>query len=60
MYHAYLGLAALSTMGETDLKELDVGLCCSMDTTRKIQRARDGLVESIRGERKGWGDDGFW
>ncbi|KAJ4200247.1 geranylgeranyl transferase type-1 subunit beta [Fusarium falciforme] len=60
MYHAYLGLAALSTMGETDLKELDVGLCCSMDTTRKIQRARDGLVESIRGERKGWRDDGFW
>ncbi|RSL39256.1 hypothetical protein CEP53_014201, partial [Fusarium sp. AF-6] len=45
MYHAYLGLAALSTMGETDLKEFDVGLCCSMDTTRKIQRARDGLVE---------------
>ncbi|KAL2692507.1 hypothetical protein Neosp_002917 [[Neocosmospora] mangrovei] len=60
MYHAYLGLAALCTMGETDLKEFDVGLCCSMDTTRKIQRARDGLIESVRGERKGWGDDGFW
>ncbi|KAF4470188.1 farnesyltransferase geranylgeranyltransferase type-1 subunit alpha [Fusarium albosuccineum] len=60
MYHSYLGLAALSTLGESDLKEFDVGLCCSKETTRKIERARDGLLESIRGERKDWDADGFW
>ncbi|KAM5347588.1 hypothetical protein ACJ41O_007412 [Fusarium nematophilum] len=58
MYHSYLGLAALATMGEGDLKEFDVGLCCSKETTRKIERAREGLLESMR-ERRGW-DDGFW
>ncbi|KFG87991.1 geranylgeranyl transferase type I beta subunit [Metarhizium anisopliae] len=28
LYHSYLGLAALALMGDTDLKEFDVGLCC--------------------------------
>lgn len=60
MYHSYLGLAALATMGDDDLKELDVGLCCSQETTRKIQRARDGLLESTKGEMKAWHNDGFW
>ncbi|KAF4956860.1 hypothetical protein FGADI_3549 [Fusarium gaditjirri] len=60
MYHSYLGLAALATMGDGDLKDFDVGLCCSQETTRKIQKARDGLIESTRGNRKAWCDDGFW
>lgn len=60
MYHSYLGLAALATMGDSDLKKFDVGLCCSKETTRKIERARAGLLDSIRGERKGWEGDGFW
>jgi geranylgeranyl transferase type-1 subunit beta len=60
MYHSYLGLAALGTMGDNDLKEFDVGLCCSQETTRKIQKARDGLLESTKGEMKAWHDDGFW
>lgn len=60
MYHSYLGLAALATMGDNDLKEFDVGLCCSQETTRKIQKARDGLIESTKGNRKAWRDDGFW
>nr|RBQ88637.1 hypothetical protein FVER53263_05807 [Fusarium verticillioides] len=60
MYHSYLGLAALATMGDNDLKEFDVGLCCSQETTRKIQKARDGLIESTRRNGKAWCDDGFW
>ncbi|KAF4975870.1 hypothetical protein FZEAL_7393, partial [Fusarium zealandicum] len=45
MYHSYLGLAALASMGETELKEFDVGLCCSVETTRKLEKAREGLLE---------------
>lgn len=61
IYHSYLGLAALATMGDGDLKEFDVGLCCTKETAGKIERARDGLVEGFR-ERHGssWDDDGFW
>lgn len=55
IFHSYLGLAALATMGDGDLKEFDVGLCCSKETTRKIERARDGLLKG-----KGWENDGFW
>ncbi|KAM0209527.1 hypothetical protein ACHAQD_011113 [Fusarium lateritium] len=60
MYHSYLGLAALATIGDGDLKEIDVGLCCSQETTRKIQRARDGLLKSTKGEMTAWRNDGFW
>ncbi|KAJ4113233.1 geranylgeranyl transferase type-1 subunit beta [Fusarium equiseti] len=60
MYHSYLGLAALATMGDTDLKEFDVGLCCTQETTRKLIQARDGLLESTRGDKKAWGSDSFW
>lgn len=56
IYHSYLGLAALATMGDGDLKEFDVGLCCTMETTRKIEKARDSL---LRGGGSGW-DDEFW
>ena len=60
MYHSYLGLAALATMGDPDLKEFDAGLCCTQETTRKLIRARDGLLESTRGDRETWSSDGFW
>ncbi|KAI5463563.1 geranylgeranyl transferase type I beta subunit [Mariannaea sp. PMI_226] len=59
LYHSYLGLAALAAMGESDLKDLDVGLCCSKETTKKIELAREGLLEHTRG-KKGWEGDGFW
>lgn len=54
LYHSYLGLAALATMGDADLKEFDVGLCCSKETTWKIELARDGLLERARGAES-WG-----
>ncbi|PNY28584.1 Geranylgeranyl transferase type-1 subunit beta [Tolypocladium capitatum] len=59
IYHSYLGLGALALMGEPELKEFDVGLCCSLETTRKIELARDGLLENAREERTGVGDE-FW
>ena len=55
IYHSYLGLAALALLGEKGLKEFDVGLCCSKDTVRKIELARDGLREAEVSF-----DDGFW
>lgn len=56
IYHSYLGLAALATMGDGDLKEIDTGLCCTLETTRKIENARKGLLQDWDGN---W-DDGFW
>lgn len=58
IYHSYLGLAALAVMGESDLKEFDARLCCSLDTTRTIILARDGLIKAE--ESTGTWDDGFW
>ncbi|ODA77745.1 hypothetical protein RJ55_06347 [Drechmeria coniospora] len=61
IYHSYLGLAALALMGDSELKEFDVGLCCSKETTRKVELARDGLMASSReGRDVANGDDGFW
>jgi geranylgeranyl transferase type-1 subunit beta len=57
LYHSYLGLAALSLLGDEDLKAFDVGLCCSQDTLRKIELARDGLLAESRSCFDG---DGFW
>lgn len=57
LYHSYLGLAALALMGDTDLKEFDVGLCCSKETVRKIELARAGLFGNRKGNFDG---DGFW
>lgn len=56
LYHSYLGLAALALMGDVDLKPFDVGLCCSKETIRKIELARDGLHVG----KKGFDGDGFW
>lgn len=60
IYHSYLGLAALANMGESTLKEFDSGLCCSKETTRKIERAREGLLGRAKETSKAWGNDGFW
>jgi geranylgeranyl transferase type-1 subunit beta len=45
MYHSFLGLAALATMGEPALKPFDAALAVSDDTAVKIAAARNGLVE---------------
>lgn len=60
IYHSYLGLATLAIMGESELKEFDVGLCCSKETSRKVLRARQGLLERTGDENGGWDGDGFW
>lgn len=60
IFHSYLGLAALALFGEDGLKELDVGLCCSKETARKIARARESLLKSKGGSGPAWSDDGFW
>lgn len=61
IFHSYLGLAALATIREPGLKDFDVGLCCTKETTDKIARARDGLVGVIRQDAADdWEDDGFW
>ncbi|KAF4127010.1 hypothetical protein GMORB2_0748, partial [Geosmithia morbida] len=57
LYHSYLGLAALATMGDEDLKAFEVSLCCSKETVGKIEKARDGLLAS---SVNNWADDGFW
>ncbi|KAG6019835.1 hypothetical protein E4U41_003068 [Claviceps citrina] len=60
LYHSYLGLAALAVMGDEDLKDFDVGLCCSRDTVRKVELAREGL---LRGYAEGGAESGreeFW
>lgn len=44
IYHAYLGLAALATMGEPCLKPFDTMLCVSEDTVKKVQIARRSLL----------------
>lgn len=44
IYHGYLGLAALATLGESTLKTFDPALCVSSDTVRKIFAARRRLL----------------
>ena len=57
IFHSYLGLAALATMGEPDLKDFDVGLCCSKETAAKIARAGEGLLEEANAKSS---SEGFW
>ena len=45
VYHAYLGLAALATMGEAALKDFDPELCISSETVGKMVAGRKGLLE---------------
>ncbi|RKL35802.1 hypothetical protein BFJ72_g8502 [Fusarium proliferatum] len=52
MYHSYLGLAALATMGDNDLKELDVGLCCRnprASSTIRAKRLRKEAIDACSG-----------
>ncbi|CAH0050619.1 unnamed protein product [Clonostachys solani] len=61
IYHSYLGLAVLAVFGDADLKDFDVGLCCSKETTGKIEKAREGLLKATEGEdQTAWASDGFW
>ncbi|KAF6844624.1 prenyltransferase and squalene oxidase [Colletotrichum musicola] len=46
IYHAYLGLAALATMGDSALKPFDASLCATTETVDKIVAARRGLAET--------------
>ncbi|OIW22611.1 terpenoid cyclases/Protein prenyltransferase [Coniochaeta ligniaria NRRL 30616] len=49
VYHSYLGLAALATMGEPGLKEFDAALAVSAETARKIAVARRALTPKSNG-----------
>ncbi|KAG5979307.1 hypothetical protein E4U55_005311 [Claviceps digitariae] len=60
LYHSYLGLAALAVMGDEDLKDFDVGLCCSRETIRKIELARGGLLRMHTDGRAERGRKEFW
>ncbi len=44
LYHSYLGLAALATKGEPDLKAFDPAMSVSTDTVQKIKAARGALL----------------
>ncbi|KAH7312630.1 geranylgeranyl transferase type I beta subunit [Stachybotrys elegans] len=52
VFHSYLGLAALTTMGQEDLKPFDVGICCSKEVADKIQIASQGLLQLIEQEEE--------
>jgi geranylgeranyl transferase type-1 subunit beta len=57
IYHSYLGLAALATMGEPSLKDFDAALAVTSDTAKKMVAARTGLIERTRkaGQQDGLG-----
>lgn len=48
IYHSSLGLFALATMGDPALKKVDAGLAVSVDTVRKIEAGRRGLLRRAR------------
>lgn len=49
LYHSYLGLAALSLLGEKKLKTLDPSLCMSVEAKGRLQNIwkRWGLTEQV-------------
>lgn len=53
--HACLGLAAMATMGDPALKKLDASLCVSVETVRKVEKARRGLL-ALGGAQAGEND----
>lgn len=64
IHHAYLGLAALATMGDGSLKQFDTSLCVSVETVRKAAAARDALIATEAAESS-WdktchADAAFW
>ncbi|KAL7935502.1 terpenoid cyclases/protein prenyltransferase alpha-alpha toroid [Trichoderma chlorosporum] len=63
IYHSYLGLTTVAMFGGSELKDVDAGFCCSKEGARKLEVARDGLLESLKrqGEQRGgWEKDEFW
>lgn len=56
IYHSSLGLFALATMGDPALKKVDAGLAVSVDTVRKIEAGRRGLLRRARGSSKAGGE----
>lgn len=61
LFHSYLGLAALAMMGEPGLKDFDIDLCCSQETARKLELAREGFPASdCRTTADQLAGDGFW
>ena len=48
LYHSYLGLAALSLTGSTEVKKVDAGMCISQDAKARLQ-----------GVWRAWGVDGL-
>lgn len=57
IYHSSLGLFALATMGDPSLKKVDAGLAVSVDTARKIEAGRRGLLRRA-GQGRGRGAPG--
>ncbi|RKU45266.1 hypothetical protein DL546_004907 [Coniochaeta pulveracea] len=57
LYHSYLGLAALATMGEPSLKEFDAALAVTSETAKKLVAARTGLISRTKkaGQPEGLG-----
>jgi geranylgeranyl transferase type-1 subunit beta len=49
IYHSSLGLFALATMGDPSLKNVDAVLAVSVDTVKKIEAGRKGLLRRARG-----------
>ncbi|TDZ36055.1 Geranylgeranyl transferase type-1 subunit beta [Colletotrichum spinosum] len=48
IYHGYLGLAALATLGDAALKPFDASLCATQETVDKIILARKGLMKTSK------------
>lgn len=53
IYHSSLGLFALATMGDPSLKKVDAGLAVSVETVRKIETGRRGLLRRARNGKAG-------
>ncbi|KAK3690065.1 terpenoid cyclases/protein prenyltransferase alpha-alpha toroid [Podospora appendiculata] len=52
LYHACFGLAILAVMGEPGLSPFDSSLAVPVETVRRIERARRGLLKNASEERK--------
>ena len=48
-YHAYLGLAALATLGDEELGGFDAGLCVPEEVVGRIETGRAQLVKAGKG-----------
>ncbi|KAI0593363.1 terpenoid cyclases/protein prenyltransferase alpha-alpha toroid [Biscogniauxia sp. FL1348] len=59
VYHAYMGLAALATLGgEEGLKKFDPRICASVEVAEKIARAREALIRRDEERERESDDDG--